>query len=97
MMASFDLQDVRKVIVGNRRESDISEGDAMSAKLKKATPKFLPNKELAKVTLYLRPDQVIAIESIQLQERKRTGIRPDKSDLVQEAIDLLVSKYKQAR
>ena len=64
------------------------------AKMKKAAPKSLLNRELAKVTLYLRPDQVIAIESIQLQERKRTGNRVDKSVLVQEAIDLLVSKYK---
>lgn len=69
----------------------------MSAKLKKAAPKSLPSKELAKVTLYLRPDQVIAIESIQLQERKRTGSRRDKSVLVQEAIDLLIAKYKQSR
>ncbi|HEX5735617.1 MAG TPA: hypothetical protein VF131_22510 [Blastocatellia bacterium] len=52
---------------------------------------------MAKVTLYLRPDQVIAIESIQLQERKRTGSRRDKSVLVQEAIDLLIAKYKQSR
>lgn len=69
----------------------------MSAKLKKAGAKTLPNKELAKVTIYLRPDQVIAIESIQLQERKRTGSRPDKSELVQEALDLLISKYKPSR
>ena len=50
-------------------------------------------KEFAKVTLYVRPDQVIAIEDIQLRERKRTGGRPDKSTLVQEALDLLVEKY----
>ncbi len=49
---------------------------------------------LAKVTLYIRPDQVVAIEDIQLAERKSTGKRPDKSELVQEALDLLVEKYK---
>jgi hypothetical protein len=51
--------------------------------------------ELAKVTLYVRPDQVVGVESIQLSERKRTGHRRDKSSLVQEALDLLISKYKQ--
>jgi hypothetical protein len=52
------------------------------------------SKELAKVTLYVRPDQVIAIEEIQLRERKSTGIRPDKSALVQQALDLLIKKYR---
>ena len=48
---------------------------------------------LAKVTLYIRPDQVVSIEDIQLAERKSTGKRPDKSALVQEALDLLITKY----
>ena len=48
---------------------------------------------LAKVTLYIRPDQVLAVESIQLQQRQKTGKKPDKSDLIQEALDLLVEKY----
>jgi len=51
------------------------------------------DKQLAKVTLYVRPDQVLAIEAIQLEERWRTGSRPDKSALVQEALDLLINKY----
>jgi len=50
-------------------------------------------KRLEKVTLYVRPDQVMQLEEIQLQERRRTGKRPDKSDLVQEALDLLIQKY----
>jgi hypothetical protein len=53
-----------------------------------------PDKGLAKVTLYVRPDQVIAVEAIQLQQRMRTGSRLDKSALVQEALDLLIGKYK---
>jgi hypothetical protein len=57
----------------------------------------MPAREAAKVTLYIRPDQVIAIEDIQLRERKRTGSRPDKSALVQEALDLLVEKYRPRR
>jgi hypothetical protein len=50
-------------------------------------------KKLEKVTLYVRPEQVMQLEEIQLQERRRTGKRPDKSDLVQEALDLLIQKY----
>lgn len=35
-----------------------------------------------------------AIETIQLAERQRPGKCPDKSDLAQEAIDLLVEMYR---
>jgi hypothetical protein len=48
---------------------------------------------LSKVTWYVRPDQITAVEDIQLAERKRTGRKPDKSDLIQEALDLLIKKY----
>jgi hypothetical protein len=41
----------------------------------------------------VRPDQVTGLEEIQLAERRRTGVKPDKSDLVQEALDLLIQKY----
>src|SRR5882672_6872764 len=34
--------------------------------------------KLEKVTRYLRPEQVVHIEEIQLQQRRRTGKRPDK-------------------
>lgn len=64
-----------------------------AAKVRQATATSLPATGLAKVTLYVRPDQVVAIEAIQLQERRRTGIRPDKSALVQEGLDLLIRKY----
>ncbi|MCH2248096.1 MAG: hypothetical protein MK111_26320 [Crocosphaera sp.] len=50
-------------------------------------------KTVEKVTLYIRPEQVIALEQIQLQTRKRTGKKPKKSELVQEALDLLIEKY----
>lgn len=52
-----------------------------------------PKPALAKVTLYIRPDQVVVIEKIQLEQRQQTGRKPDKSDLVQEALDLLADKY----
>lgn len=57
------------------------------------TPDANDKQPLAKVTLYIRADQVVAIEDIQLTVRKDTGKRPDKSALVQEALDLLIQKY----
>jgi hypothetical protein len=51
---------------------------------------------LAKVTIYIRPDQVISIEEIQVLERKRTGKKKDKSELIQEAVDLLIQEYSKA-
>jgi len=73
----------------DRRGIDAILGDSA------ATPPDAPaaRPKLEKVTLYVRPDQVVRIEEIQLQERRRTGKRPDKSDLVQEALDLLIQKY----
>ena len=49
------------------------------------------------MTVYVRPDQVLALEEIQLAERKRTGKRKDKSELVQEAFDLLIVKHREAQ
>lgn len=51
------------------------------------------NPKLQKVTFYVRPEQILKLEEIQLQERRRTGRRRDKSDLVQEALDLLIQRY----
>ena len=49
--------------------------------------------ELVKITLYVRPDQVAALEEIQLAIRKSTGQKAKKNDLVQEAFDLLIEKH----
>jgi hypothetical protein len=49
--------------------------------------------KLMKATYYIRLDQDIALASIQLAERQRSGRRCDKSELVREALDLLMSKY----
>lgn len=46
-----------------------------------------------KVTCYIRPEQVITLEQLQLAERQRTGKRRDKSELIQEALDLLFTQY----
>jgi hypothetical protein len=49
--------------------------------------------KLMKATYYIRLDQDIALASIQLAERQRSGRRCDKSELVREALDLLMGKY----
>jgi hypothetical protein len=46
-----------------------------------------------KATYYISPEQDIALTAIQLYERKHSHRRCDKSELVREAIDLLVQKY----
>lgn len=49
---------------------------------------------IVKVTLYIRRDQIEAIEEIQLAQRRKTGTKPDKQDLIQEAVDLLIKAYR---
>jgi hypothetical protein len=66
----------------------------LSAPSPPVSPTAAERQTLAKVTLYIRPDQVEAIEEIQLAQRRKTGKKPDKSDLVQEALDLLAEKYR---
>ncbi len=86
---------MKRVSVKDRREQDNKKGkgvDALFEPSKKQEAKS-DKQEVAKVTLYIRPDQVLALEHIQLAERKRTGARRDKSSLIQEAIDLLIKKY----
>lgn len=48
---------------------------------------------LVKATFYLSPDDVIALEELQLAIRKRTGRKANKSELMREAIALLVKEY----
>jgi hypothetical protein len=61
-------------------------------------PKSRTNSEeavpgLVKATFYLAPDDVIALEELQLQIRKRTGRKANKSELMREAIALLMKEY----
>jgi hypothetical protein len=86
-MSKVDRTESDKERLSNRDASSVSTGNGRPA----------TTGELAKVTLYVRPDQVVAIEAIQLNERMRTGRRRDKSSLVQEALDLLINKYKKSR
>ncbi len=48
---------------------------------------------LVKATFYLAPDDIIALEELQLQIRKRTGRKANKSELMREAIALLIKEY----
>ena len=75
---------------GHPLESD-GNGTAISAPTEENGAERTPS--LAKVTLYVRPEQVLAIEEIQVKERRRTGRRRDKSELIQEALDLLIERY----
>ncbi len=69
---------------------------------KKALPKESTNKDynvskdpnLVRMTIFIRNDQMIDLEQIQVDERRRTGVKPDKYILAQEAYDLLIQKYK---
>jgi hypothetical protein len=81
--------------MAKRNGTTQSNGAGQNGRPSKSLPSSVgsaADKQLAKVTLYVRPDQVLAIEAIQLEARRRTGSRPDKSTLVQEALDLLIGK-----
>jgi len=86
----------KRVTLSERRTQDRKGIDAIVADTVPeggAGPRLAGRPKLEKVTLYVRPEQVMQLEEIQLAERRRTGKRPDKSDLVQEALDLLIQKY----
>jgi len=83
-----------RVSLKDRKARDSKGVDALirSTGARNERPKGRPEGTV-KTTVYLRPDQVEAIEEIQLLERKRTGKKPDKYALAQEAFDLLMRKY----
>jgi hypothetical protein len=83
----------KRVPVSDRRTQDRRGVDAILGTPSGSHEVVPARPKLEKVTLYVRPDQVMGIEEIQLQQRRKTGKRPDKSDLVQEALDLLIQKY----
>lgn len=75
-------------------ENSSSEEPARATSETGTSPGVGSKPALVKATIYIRPEQVFAIESIQLAQRQRTGQKPDKSDLLQEAVDLLIAKYQ---
>lgn len=88
----------KRVSLSERRAKDSSRGggvDALFAAPAPTVDNVSVSPKLVKATYYVRPEQVLAIESIQLAERQKSGKRRDKSELVQEALDLLIKKYGQ--
>ena len=86
------LKDVpKRVSLKERREQDKRGLD----KLIDSSPQKAEEtaEKLRKATYYIRPEQDITLETIQLSEHQKSGKRKDKSELVREAIDLLASKY----
>ncbi len=61
------------------RRSDISTSEHPDVE----TPKRI------KVTVYLNPDDVVAVDELQIAEFKKTGKKPEKSEIVSRAIQLL--------
>ena len=83
----------KRTSLKERRAQDKRGVDAIFQSSAQASEGMETKDPLAKVTLYIRHDQVVSIEDIQLAVRKSTGKRPDKSALMQEALDLLIEKY----
>ncbi len=85
----------KRVPLSERREQDRKGIDAIVTETAGKDTASEPGSktQVAKVTLYVRPEQIADVELIQVAERLRTGKRPDKSELVQEALDLLIQKY----
>ncbi|MCS6902938.1 MAG: hypothetical protein NZO41_01510 [Candidatus Bipolaricaulota bacterium] len=48
---------------------------------------------LVKATFYLDPNDIVSLEELQLTIRKREGRKANKSELMREAIALLVKEY----
>lgn len=83
----------KRVSLNQRKKSQPTGVDAIIQETDSTSIVKEEHNEVTKVTLYIRPDQETALEEIQLKERKRTGKKPKKSELVQEALDLLMQKY----
>lgn len=83
----------KRTSLKERRAQDKRGVDAIFQSSTQPSEEVETKEPLAKVTLYIRPDQVVSIEDIQLAVRKSTGKRPDKSALMQEALDMLIDKY----
>ncbi len=48
-----------------------------------------PASKRVKVTVYLQPVDVVAIDEMQIAEFKKTGKKPEKSEIVSRAVQLL--------
>lgn len=84
----------KRIPLSQRRTDDQKGVDAIFEPTAPAPRDEEPKEKLVKATYYIRPEHVIALERIQLAERQRLGKRRDKSDLIQEAIGLLIARYE---
>ncbi|MCS6936946.1 MAG: hypothetical protein NZ610_05650 [Candidatus Bipolaricaulota bacterium] len=71
----------------------LAESEIMKAFYKPSAVKNAHEPGLVKATFYLAPEDIIALEELQLQIRKREGRKANKSELMREAIALLVKEY----
>lgn len=83
----------KRIPLNQRKQSQQTGIDAIIQKTGSASSSKTDTNNVSKVTMYIRPDQETALEEIQLLERKRTGKKRKKSELVQEALDMLIDKY----
>lgn len=72
---------------GEKREEGEQQGE--SGPQRRRTGK-LP--ERVKATFYLRPEDIVAIDRIQSEEFLRTGKKPQRSEIVSRAIQLLAER-----
>ncbi|MBM3943877.1 MAG: hypothetical protein FJ317_00095 [SAR202 cluster bacterium] len=53
-----------------------------------------PKRQRIKATFYLEPDDVLAIDHLQSEEFRRTGKKPERSELVSQAIQAFLKGRK---
>jgi len=87
-----DEEIIREFFKPSKGEVPLRRQRVKSAKSVKSTAKE-PEKGLVKATFYLAQKHIIALEELRLKLMKQRGRRVDKSELVREAIELLVEHY----
>ncbi len=86
----------KRITLKDRRDNDKQGLDILipSAPTENTSEHFRNDEnKLVKATFYIRSDQVTTLEEIQLINRKETGVKTDKSELIRNAIDLLATNH----
>ncbi|MEW6730015.1 MAG: hypothetical protein AB1489_01640 [Acidobacteriota bacterium] len=73
-------------------ENDIIDKNSGEKSLMKLTAEQDPS-SLVEITVYIREGQAFALESLQIARQQSSGQRVEISDLVQEALDLLIKRH----
>ncbi len=71
----------------------LAESEIMKAFYKPNAAKSEAAPGLVKATFYLDPTDIVSLEELQLKIRKSEGRKANKSELMREAIALLVKEY----